>query len=475
MFYDRQIKYLDYLENKERIRGVGFAKIEVRDNVCELHIQVNGMHVTDNFVRKLMLVGEEEEAVLCEITFEKGRGSVDFQKLDSRNLVGSGIAYTQLYGIRIPIAAGKEIYCVIRERGEGKLSVDTVQHAQIQTKQIESEQRQAAEVRQPVERTVQAAKEEQIQEREVREREAQEEKRQAREAQEKELISRKKQEREAQEKEAREREEQEREEQEREVREIQEREAQEREIQENRQQLQSQLQQNDDQRGGGMQTRGNKLQSEADLQPEDRQQQASSQAVNVLITSKGIDSEDISVSTQDDVIAQNIEEFVKKALQANTQETDGQKLNSEKFEREVESQESQTVSRRIKVENQPSASKGLQENKWKQLAAIYPHIRPFRDDRDYLSISPRDFVILTEKYYNMANNSFLLHGYYNYKHLILSRLEKRGNITYYVGVPGNFYEKEKQVALLFGFESFECAEEPARAGDYGYYMMKVEL
>ena len=73
----------------------------------------------------------------------------------------------------------------------------------------------------------------------------------------------------------------------------------------------------------------------------------------------------------------------------------------------------------------------------------------------------------------MANNSFLLHGYYNYKHLILSRLEKRGNATYYIGVPGNFYEREKQVALLFGFESFECAEEPARAGDYGYYMMRV--
>ena len=35
--------------------------------------------------------------------------------------------------------------------------------------------------------------------------------------------------------------------------------------------------------------------------------------------------------------------------------------------------------------------------------------------------------------------------------------------------------KEKQVAIMFGFESFECAEEPAQAGDFGYYMMRTEL
>ena len=117
----------------------------------------------------------------------------------------------------------------------------------------------------------------------------------------------------------------------------------------------------------------------------------------------------------------------------------------------------------------------LLEDKWKQLSSIYAHVNPFQDDREYLSIGPGDFVIFGEKYYRMVNNSFLLHGYYNYKHLILARLEGRGEHRYYVGVPGNFYEREKQVALMFGFESFECQEEPARSGDYGYYMMRVEL
>lgn len=92
-----------------------------------------------------------------------------------------------------------------------------------------------------------------------------------------------------------------------------------------------------------------------------------------------------------------------------------------------------------------------------------------------MSIRPSDFVLFPAASYRMVNNSFLLHGYYNYHHLLLGRVEKRGENFYYIGVPGNFYEREKQVAIMFGFESFECAEEPAQAGDFGYYMMRTEL
>ncbi len=123
----------------------------------------------------------------------------------------------------------------------------------------------------------------------------------------------------------------------------------------------------------------------------------------------------------------------------------------------------------------PGRFVNLQEDKWKQLSSIYPHIQPFHDKRDYLSLGPADFVLFPAQSYKAVNNSFLLHGYYNYHHLLLTRVEKRGETVYYVGVPGNYYEKEKQVAVMFGFESFECAEEPAQTGDFGYYMMRVEI
>lgn len=131
------------------------------------------------------------------------------------------------------------------------------------------------------------------------------------------------------------------------------------------------------------------------------------------------------------------------------------------------------------VRGQFSTEKNLsetwREDKWAQLCAIYPHINPFRDEREYLSISPADFVLFPEKDYKAVHNSFLLHGYYNYKHLILTRVEQRGELLYYVGVPGNYCEREKQVAVMFRFESFECASEPAEYGDFGYYMMRVNL
>ena len=126
-------------------------------------------------------------------------------------------------------------------------------------------------------------------------------------------------------------------------------------------------------------------------------------------------------------------------------------------------------------ENGSGSRMALKAGKWEQLDAIYPHIAPFGDGRRYLQISPGDFVILKEKSYRKVNNSFLLHGYFSYKHLILHRAMKKGEAVYYVGVPGHFFDKEKEVALLFGFESFEGGMEPAKEGDFGYYMMRVEL
>lgn len=115
------------------------------------------------------------------------------------------------------------------------------------------------------------------------------------------------------------------------------------------------------------------------------------------------------------------------------------------------------------------------EDKWSHLCNIYPRITPFPDGREYLQIGPEDFVLLSSKCYTLINNSFMLHGYYHYGQLVLCRVEKRGKTMYYLGTPGIYLEREKQVAIMYGFESFECATEPATEGDFGYYMLQVEL
>ena len=117
----------------------------------------------------------------------------------------------------------------------------------------------------------------------------------------------------------------------------------------------------------------------------------------------------------------------------------------------------------------------LHTNKWNQLCAIYPVVHPFGDGRAYLSIEPRDFVVLQERFQPMVQNSFLLHGFYHYRHLLLGRHKQGNQVQYYLGVPGVFYEKEKSAALFYGFESFEGAVTPTPEGSFGYYMKRVQI
>lgn len=159
----------------------------------------------------------------------------------------------------------------------------------------------------------------------------------------------------------------------------------------------------------------------------------------------------------------NREELVK------TQEKDAEKDQIDCDETYKEEQEG------VNVKPPEKKIMSLYPNKWQQLCAIYPVVHPFQDGRAYLSIEPRDFVILQERYQPMVQNSFLLHGFYHYKHLLLGRHQQGKSIRYYIGVPGVFYEKEKAAALFYGFEGFEGAVTPSKEGSFGYYLKQVQI
>lgn len=145
-------------------------------------------------------------------------------------------------------------------------------------------------------------------------------------------------------------------------------------------------------------------------------------------------------------------------------------------EEEAQSHEEEPASEAPFLRSQRKMQAGqISPNKWEQLNRIYPKIQPFGDVREYLSIAPCDFVILSEHYQKMVQNSFLLHGYYNYGHLILTKIKEGIDDNYYLGVPGVYYEREKQAALLFGFEGFEGDGDAVQDGSFGYYMKRVEI
>ena len=65
-------------------------------------------------------------------------------------------------------------------------------------------------------------------------------------------------------------------------------------------------------------------------------------------------------------------------------------------------------------------------------------------------IRREDISLLSRRFWPLANNSFLLHGYHNYSHLIL--IEENGRL--WLGVPGIYDQHEARAADLFGFPRF---------------------
>lgn len=117
----------------------------------------------------------------------------------------------------------------------------------------------------------------------------------------------------------------------------------------------------------------------------------------------------------------------------------------------------------------------LLDDKWKQLCSMYPMVHPIGEDIDFLTISPEDFVILRQEYQGLVRNSFLLHGYYSYNHVLLGKYPDK----YYIGVPGIMHEQERIAAAMFGFIGFERAKAPKGhqkdQEQFGYYMMEVGI
>ena len=82
-----------------------------------------------------------------------------------------------------------------------------------------------------------------------------------------------------------------------------------------------------------------------------------------------------------------------------------------------------------------------------------------KDDRDIdlqnfrrqiMKIQRGEISILPRCEWKLANNNFLLHGYYNYRHLVL--IDEGNQLK--LGVPGIYHEREARAAAIFGFPEF---------------------
>ena len=375
-YYERKIRYLDLLDQGERVGGAGFLKMEVRGNEISLFLTVKGLHPTDTYERDVTLQMAEGEINIGQINLRAGQGEFTYH---------ADMALSELRGIRIVLGGTREVSCKWKDekRTSNTLETDTaVPHTSVPNIAASADTVSAFGLSGiPV--SEMTAPDETLDVIEVPEIEA------------------------------------------------------------------------------------------PSITPPESTRQRHTGVGNIIqhnTALRNITAEN-NLPSNTSARPAPVRNLRLGTLNTKSDDADGREMETSQKEepRKAQRQTSEgSAGRRRK-------SVRLMEDKWQQISAIYPHIHPFRDEREYLSISPADFVMLTSKAYRAANNSFLLHGYYNYDHLILAKIEKRGEIVYYIGVPGSYYEREKQVAVMFGFESFECGTEPAQAGDFGYYMMRTEL
>ncbi len=100
---------------------------------------------------------------------------------------------------------------------------------------------------------------------------------------------------------------------------------------------------------------------------------------------------------------------------------------------------------------------------WEYLVSHFPAVRYQDGGGDILSgirLGNRELSRIPRDKWGLGNNSFLLHGFYQHHHLLLFRKQTERQISYYIGVPGIYNEKEQMLASMFGFEEFKVMKGP---------------
>lgn len=116
-------------------------------------------------------------------------------------------------------------------------------------------------------------------------------------------------------------------------------------------------------------------------------------------------------------------------------------------------------------------------SRWKFIMENFPPIAPFPSETsfEWVRLELKDLRLLPKSYWHLNNNSFLLHGFFNYHHLLLGRKKDTQPCEWLLGVPGVFQNPERVMATLFGFPDFHSTSEAnTKTGQFGYWLRPLE-
>ena len=120
--------------------------------------------------------------------------------------------------------------------------------------------------------------------------------------------------------------------------------------------------------------------------------------------------------------------------------------------------------------------KEIWQTLWEKLTGMYGTEKVFESAPQISGIRMelKDLKELPKKYWYLGSNSFLLHGFFNYRHLLLGRIEGEHSKKWFVGVPGVYQNQEKVLAAIFGFPEFKQEKDTeikTNQFDYWYRFM----
>ena len=102
---------------------------------------------------------------------------------------------------------------------------------------------------------------------------------------------------------------------------------------------------------------------------------------------------------------------------------------------------------------------------WEELCREHKPAALFEEwDTQCIQLELKDLRSLPKKYWYLGNNSFLLHGFFNYRYLVLGRTAEE---RWFLGVPGVYQRQERVMAAIFGFPEFFAAGRGVSAGKAG--------
>lgn len=115
--------------------------------------------------------------------------------------------------------------------------------------------------------------------------------------------------------------------------------------------------------------------------------------------------------------------------------------------------------------------------KWQFMLENYPVMTPFEREDEVLCIRMelKDLRLLPKRYWYLGNNSFLLHGFFNYRYIILGAMQEKRQKRWFLGVPGVFQSQEKVMAAIFGFPEYKSEKiSEQKTGQFGYWYRFLE-